>query len=255
MGYPPSSLAVLELKRLPVIRPGYNPLVAYMFELLSTVRGNKRPDTGPVLWLDPSDQPAGSIIVVDKSPKLVTVNNFGVVVADDGPVVGKKSMYFNKASNKYLRIPGAQMFNLVGLQEWQIDYWFKPDGQPVGFTPIIAQWAQKVGGAGFIVNFTAAGRNEFHFGPHNVNGALFSAAPNANLLNWVKYSTRRRGNTFEIWENDVLVATAGSNTVGVQTIDWTIGAYLNASNAVPASGSVPLGGWVADLLVFDFYRG
>lgn len=226
-----------------------------MFELLSTMRGNNNPGAGAVLWLDPSDQPAGSSIIVNKSAKPITVNNFGVIVANDGPAADKKSMYFNKATTKYLRIPGAQMFNLLGLQEWQIDYWFKPDAQPAGFTPIIAQWAQKVGGAGFIVNFTSAGRNEFHFGPHNANGALFSAAPNANLLNWVKYSTRRKGTMFEIWENGILVATAGTNTTGVMNTDWTIGAYLNASDAVPASGSVPVGGWIADLLVFDFYRG
>jgi len=210
--------------------------------------------SGPVLWLDPSDQAAGSTTILNKSIKTITVNNTGVVVSDEGPRAGVKSMYFNKATTKYLRIPGAQMFNPLS-KDFQIDYWFKPEGQPAGFMAIIAQWAQSSGNAGFISNFNAAGNNQFQFGPYNVNTSLMSAPVNPNLLNWVKYSIRRQGNLFEIWEEDVLVFSVTSATAGTLTIDWLIGTYLNASNVVPASGSVPLSGWLADLRVYDFYRG
>ncbi|MNM20179.1 hypothetical protein D3C81_305140 [compost metagenome] len=227
------------------------------FRMVLEVEGdpNTEPGTsGPVLWLEPSDQAAGSTTIVNKSVKSITVNNTGVVVSADGPRAGVKSMYFDKSSVKYLRIPGAQMGNIIS-KDFQMDFWFKPDGQPAGMMPILAQWAQSSGNAGFMTNLLANGQQEVRYGPFNTSTALLAAPANANVLNWTKYSVRRQGTTFEIWQDDVLVASTTTASNGGLTIDWIIGAYMNSSNIIPGTGSVALGGWLADLRVYDFYRG
>lgn len=212
------------------------------------------PVDGPAFWLDPSDQIIGSGTFTDKSTKNVAVTNSGVVVSADGPAPGIKSMFFDKSSVKYLRMSGASMPNVLA-KDFQIDFWFKPDGQPAGYMPIITQWAQSANNGGFIVNLMATGKEQFNFAPYNVNAALIEANANANLLNWSKYSMRRQGSVFEMWQDGVLVATATSALTATKTIDWIIGAYMNASNVIPATGTVPLAGWLADLRVYDFYRG
>lgn len=228
------------------------------FRMVLEVEGDpmaEPPVDGPAFWLEPSDQIIGSATVTDKSYRNVAVTNNGAVVSADGPAPGIKSLYFDKSSFKYLRMPGSAMPNALG-KDFQIDFWFKPDGQPAGFMPIVAQWAQSASNDGLIVNFLADGKEYFHFGPFNNNGPIMQPAnANANLLNWSKYSIRRKGSSFEMWQDGVLVATAVTAITASKTVDWMIGAYMNSSNTVPASGTVALGGWLADFRVYDFYRG
>lgn len=209
---------------------------------------------GPAFWLDPSDQAAGSTTIVDKSLKAVSINNSGVVVSDQGPRPGVKSMFFDKSSVKYLRMPGSLMPNVLA-KDFQIDYWFKPDGTPAGTMGVITQWAQSSGNAGFLSLVGTSGADAYLFGPYNSNTAMITAPANANHLNWVKRSIRRQGSNFEYWQDDVLVGTFTSALTATKTVDWIIGSYMNSSNIIPATGIVPLGGWIADLRVYDFYKG
>lgn len=212
------------------------------------------PEAGPSFWLDPSDQPVDSTTIVDKSLKAINVTNSGVVVKADGPQAGVKSMFFDKASLKYLRMSGSAMPNALA-KDFQIDFWFKADGVGSGTQAIIGQWAQSTGNDGFLINFNPQGQEAFNFGPYNANAAMITAAANPNRTNWVKYSMRRKGSAFEMWQDDVLVGSFTSALVATKTVDWIIGSWMNSSNIIPAAGSSPLGGWLADLRVYDYYKG
>ena len=225
--------------------------------LTLNVQGDPReepPTAGPAFWLDPSDQPNGSTTIVDKSRKAVAVNNSGVVVSSEGPRPGVKSMFFDKSSVKYLRMSGALMPNVLA-KDFQIDYWFKPDGTPAGTMGVITQWAQSANNAGFLALVGSSGADAYLFGPYNSNSAMITAPANANHLNWVKRSIRRKGSVFEYWQDDVMVGTFTSALSATKTVDWIIGSYMNSSNVIPATGIVPMGGWLADVRVYDFYKG
>lgn len=212
------------------------------------------PEAGPAFWLDPSDQSAGSTTIVDKSFRKVPVTNSGVVVSNDGPTAGVKSMFFDKSAVKYLRMSGTLMPNALA-RDFQIDFWFKPDGTPSGKEVIVSQWAQSANNGGLMAQVNTDGADLFFFAPQSTSTALITAPVNSNHLNWVKRSLRRKGNTFEYWQDGVLVASATSTQVATKTVDWIVGSWMNSSNVVPGTGVVPLGGWLADFRVYDFYKG
>jgi len=146
------------------------------------------------------------------------------------------------------------MPNVLG-KNFQIDYLFKPDNVPTAVQAVIAQWMQIAGQGGFLLNFSPSGQLSYNFGPYNTNGAMITAPLNPNRAGWVKYSMRRKGNVFEMWQNDVLVGSFTSALVATMTLDWVIGSYMNQSGGIPATGTVPLAGWMADLQVYDYYKG
>jgi hypothetical protein len=224
---------------------GYSQHIRMVLELESIVRR-------PLLALDPSDQTAGSTVIEDKSGRALTVSNVGVVVSDDGPKPGVKSMYFDGTGWNYLRIPHAQVPNIL-RGDFTIEYWYKPQTNANGLSAVFNQWQQAAGLGGVVCSTASPTAQTCHFGPFNENGALITAS--APPPGWVHEAITRKGDTFTRWRDGKSVGTALSATSRDKiAIDWTVGAYFGPAGTVPANGATVLNGWVAKLAITGYCK-
>ncbi|QBJ02617.1 hypothetical protein MZD04_gp089 [Pseudomonas phage Psa21] len=227
-----------------------------MFELLLTP--NETPiNITPQLMIDPSNQATGATALVDLSGRNVTISNpNSLAVADVGPKAGVKSIYFPGTGITYLRMPYAQMPNLLD-KDYTIEFWYRPETLKTGSVATVSQWRQTVNQGGIILQPLNTGVWNWSFGPASENAALASAQGKGVGV-WSHIAITRQGNTHRIWIDGVMVASVNNVATRAQLlVDWTIGAYMGSGGNPPQASAGILNGWMAKIHVYQGckYRG
>jgi hypothetical protein len=159
-----------------------------------------------------------------------------------------KSLYFSNTANCYLRLPYAQLPNLL-RGDFTIEFWYQPESLPNGVEAIIAQWAQITNKGGFLTH-TGSGNRIFTWGPYSENAALNTESQDTIGV-WRHTAIVRKDGVFSFF-TDGTYRSGGSRPEARDQIgvDWTVGAYFGPGNGIPQSGYARLNGWIAGLRVY-----
>lgn len=204
--------------------------------------------------LDPSTLAVGATNLSDSSGNSVPITNpQAVAVVDVGPNPGVKSLYFPTGSLKYLTIAAAKMPNILS-GNFTVEYWYRAETR-AAFEAILAQWAQVVGKGGFIIGDTNVPSVDFNFGAFNENAYLLRGTHTVPVGTWAHFAITRNGPKFTWWVNGTMVGTTTSETTRPKSdVNWSIGAYQNASGGYPQASATRLNGWLTQLKVSTFCR-
>ncbi len=201
----------------------------------------------PIMWLDPSEQAAGSTVITDKSPSALTVSNTGVVVSNEGPMANMKSMYFAGTSWRYLTWSNTMGNLLTG--NFTVEFWWKPEGN--GVYDIFTQWRQTTGQGGIIISAPVP-NTSISYEPFNTSTALLTT-PGVVLNEWHHIAYTRTGTTWLCFiDGKIITRTTYAGQKAAIPVNYYIGGYLTSAGVVGTAGRNPLVGKLAN---FKVYRG
>lgn len=205
------------------------------------------------LHIDPSDQAAGSSVIIDKTG-FNSVQKFGnVVVSDDGPKPGMKSVRYSTlpSGRNYTYCPyyAGQPNMLTG--DFTVEFWFRREN--TGPTMLFAQWVQEVNRGGWYAYLDQNSTLIIGFGPYNENVALITASQLPNN-NWYHICLCRKKNDFYLFINGNLhTKSTTSVTRGSIGAAVCMGVYQKTGGAFPDTISVPFVGNLADMRLIQGY--
>lgn len=220
-----------------------------MNELLLIARQAKSQEEGLMFLLDPSAELVGSSVIKDVSGNNVSVINDGVVVSDEGPRPGVKSLRFN--NNRYNTIrfaPGSIRNILTG--DFTLDFKFKIDGA-ASSAALFGRWRQ-VQGQGGLLFIALNGVVNFYLGSYGENNTFIQGLSRFTANTWQHIRISRKATKFYAWVDKKLVAEINHSGVrGEIPVDYMLGGYFSPSGTVPATNNGMLIGNIAELAIYD----